>query len=384
MTKPIRWGILGTGGMASALALELAGLPDAQIAAVGSRDAVAAAEFAARPRAGRSYGSYSGVVEDPDVDVVYVATINSTHRDLCLKCLDAGKPVLCEKPFALNAGQARDVVLRARERGLFCMEAMWMRFVPGVVRLKQLVDEGAIGNPRLLVANIGYPFVTNPAGRQFNAAMGGGALLDLGVYLISLAYYLFGQPDSVTGRATLTAAGIDDTATMVLGFPNGRSAVLSASLDTPSPNEAFVAGTHGALRVLSPFFRADCLEYRSAARIEPGSRGSGGLAAAVRKSPWIRGLCRRLEPIGALLPNRAARRLFVPCAGDGYRYEAQEVMRCLQRRPIGKSGHAAGRVGADPGNDGRIAAAVVATISGRMTIEKRVRIGWKPDVRRPA
>ena len=330
MTQPIRWGILGTGGMAAAFARELASLPDARLTAVGSRDAATAQDFAARLGVERSFGSYAGVIENSDVDVVYVATVNTTHRDLCIECLRAGKPVLCEKPFALNASQARQVVDVARERRLFCMEAMWMRFVPGMVRLKQLVDAGAIGEPRMLTADIGYPFVRDPAGRQFNAALGGGVLLDLGVYSISLAWFLFGRPDVVMGRATLTAGGVDDTAAIVLGFSNGRSASLSASLDSPCSNECAVAGAEGAIRLAAPFLRAERLEIRSAARIAPATSRSPNRAAGLKKSPWIRELRRRLAPLAELLPGRGVQRLILPCAGDGYRYEAQEVMRCLR------------------------------------------------------
>ncbi len=177
------------------------------------------------------------------------------------------------------------------------------------MRLKQLVQEGAIGTPRMLIANIGYPFVSNPAGRQFNAVLGGGSLLDLGVYPISLAFFLFGSPDKATGSATLTPAGVDDTAAIVLSFPGGRCAVLSATLDSASPNEAFVAGTTGEIRVPQPFYRPDRLEIRPAGRLDASVRGSAGLAAAVKKSSLVRSVRRRVEPVLSLLPGRGVRRL---------------------------------------------------------------------------
>jgi predicted dehydrogenase len=334
MTTPIRWGIMGTGGMAAAFVHDVSSLPDARIEAVGSRNAATAANFAARLHIPRSHGSYAELAEDPNIDVVYIATINSTHRELCLRCLEAGKPVLCEKPFALNAAQAGEIVACARRRGLFCMEAMWMRFLPGILRLKQLVDEGVIGKARILTAQIGYPFVRDPAGRQFNAEAGGGSLLDLGVYPISLAFFLFGQPESVVGRATLTKEGVDDTAAIILGFPQGRSAVLSVSLDTLSSNEAVVEGTNGQIRVRSPFFHPHRLEVCPAVRLKPGAKDSGRLISVAKKLQWLGHVRRCAEPMLRLLRGNAVKRIAVPFSGTGYRYEAQEVMRCLQGKQL--------------------------------------------------
>jgi predicted dehydrogenase len=330
MSKPIRWGIMGTGAMAAAFSRELSSLADARAEAVGSRDTTSAAKFASQLNIPRSYGSYRELAEDPEIDVVYIATTNSTHRDLCITCLEAGKPVLCEKPFALNASQAREIADCAARCKVFCMEAMWMRYLPGIIRLKQLVEDGAIGTARILTAQIGYPFVADPTGRQFNLAAGGGALLDLGVYPISLAYFLFGRPESVAGRATLTQKGVDDTASIVFGFPKGRSALFSISIDTTSSNEAIIDGTEGQIRVRQPFYSPHYLEVRRMGRIDLRTKDSGGLKTAAKRLDWLRNLGRRAQPIMELLPKRSISRMALPFAGGGYRYEAEEVMRCLR------------------------------------------------------
>ena len=330
MGIPIRWGILGTGSMAAAFVRDLGTLADARAQAVGSRDAAAAAAFAGRLGVPHSYGAYDAVLGDPEVEVVYVATVNPTHRDLCLRCLDAGKPVLCEKPFTLNAAEARAVVERARYHRLFCMEAMWMRCVPGIARLKQLLEEGAIGTPRYLAAHIGYPFVADPAGRQFNPALGGGALLDLGVYALSLAYFLFGPPEEVSSRVTLAEGGVDESEVILLGHAGGRRSVLTVSLGAATPNEAFVMGTAGQVRVHEPFYRPQRLTVRTAEPLRAGVGGHQGRLARLKNYAWLQGLRQRLSPALAALTRRGGRALVVPCVGEGYRYEAAEVMRCLR------------------------------------------------------
>jgi predicted dehydrogenase len=320
----IRWGVLGTGPMATAFVRALGRAPGASVRAVWSFREGAAAEFAARWGVARSYGSVDNLFADPEVDVVYVATVNTTHHDLCLRALDAGKPVLCEKPFALNAAEARAVVARARERKLFCMEAMWTRFLPAVVRLRQLLDDGAIGAPRLLSAQVGFPFVTDPAGRLHDPALGGGALLDMGVYLVSLAFHLFGPAESAVGRATLGATGVDEADAFVLAHTGGRLSVLAVSTATATPNEASVMGSAGEVRlheILSPAR----LSLRTAAPVRPGAGGRGGRLSALEESAWFRAATTRLMP----LVRSAREQITVPFEGNGYHHEAIEVMRCL-------------------------------------------------------
>ncbi len=330
--KTTRWGILGTGAMSAAFVRALGGIPEARTVAVGSRDLGSARAFAARSGVGRSYGSYDELLADPEVDVVYVATVNSTHRELCLRSLDAGKPVLCEKPFTLGAAEGREVVDRARRVGLFCMEAMWTRFLPAVKRLKRLVDDGEVGEARMLSASLGYPYLADPDGRQFNPNLGGGALLDLGVYPIALAHYLFGKPQAVVGRASLTDSGVDGAEAIVLVHPEGRISTLTTGLTVAMPNEAVVMGTRGQIRLHEPLFRPDRLTVRRMSPIPPGGGGGsagGGRLAKIREVPVLRAVASRIKPALSRLKGDT-RRISVPYLGNGYPHQALEVMRCLR------------------------------------------------------
>jgi predicted dehydrogenase len=276
----------------------------------------------------RSFGSYDALLADTTIDVVYIATINVTHHPLCLRALDAGKPVLCEKPFALNADEAREVVARARQRGLFCMEAMWTRFLPAVTQLKKLIAEDAIGAPRIFSAQIGYAFVADPASRQFDPALGGGALLDLAVYPISLAFFLFGPSEEAVGRATLSETGVDDVDAIVLRHPGGKLSVLTVSIATATPNEAVVMGTRGQIRLHEPFYRPNRLTIRRSSPITPLA-GSGRRLARLKRSTLFQSVFQRLDPLVTSFLGRGVQRIVSPFESEGYHYEAAEVMRCL-------------------------------------------------------
>ena len=329
-SKMTWWGILGTGAMSAAFVRGLQSLPDAPALAVGSRDLASAQRFATRLGVPRSYGSYDELLADPGVDVVYVATVNSTHHDLCLRSLRAGKPVLCEKPFTLDANQAREVVAQARSMGLFCMEAMWTRFLPAVEQLKTMVDNGEVGDPRMLSASLGYPYVVDPLGRQFNPELGGGALLDLGVYPISLAYHLFGKPESVVGRACPSETGVDATEAIVMTHAGGRISTLTAGLTALMPNEAIVMGTRGQIRLHEPLFRPDRLTIRRMSPITPGGGGAGGgRLAKIKEAPAVRAITTRIKPTLDRLRGQT-RSIAAPYLGNGYTHQALEVIRCLR------------------------------------------------------
>jgi len=316
--------------MAATFVRSLSRLTEARAVAVGSRSAGSAAEFARRAGIEQSFGSYDALLADPEIDVVYIATVNVTHHPLCLRALQAGKPVLCEKPFTLNAAQAREVVACARQRGLFCMEAMWTRFLPAIARLKQLIADNAIGTPRLFSAQIGYPFVADPESRQLNPALGGGALLDLGVYPVSLACFLFGLPETVVGSATLAGTGVDETDAIVLSHPGGRLSVLAASITTATPNEAVVMGTRGQIRLHEPFIRPQRLTIRTESPLASAVGGGGGRLARLKRSDLVQTVYQRVGPLVAPLLGRGGQRIVVPCEGEGYHYEAAEVMHCLR------------------------------------------------------
>jgi predicted dehydrogenase len=204
------WGIIGTGKIAKEFATGLAVLPEAELVAVGSRTAESANRFANMFGVPHRHASYEALVNDSNVDVVYVATPHSLHKENSLLCLQAGKAVLCEKPFTINAAEAETVIRLAREKKLFLMEAMWTRFIPLVVKVRQLLADRVIGDVQMLVADLGFLVDFDPLHRLFAPQLGGGALLDLGVYPVSLASMIFGPPSRITGMAQLGKTGVDE------------------------------------------------------------------------------------------------------------------------------------------------------------------------------
>jgi predicted dehydrogenase len=199
------------------------------------------------------------VVNDPDIDVVYIATPNDLHAENVRACIEAGKAVLCEKPFTLNAPQARPLIELARRKRVFLMEAMWSRFIPTHRKLHDMVRTGALGEIRMLQADFGFKAEYDPENRLFNPARGGGALLDLGVYLIALTVRLMGEPETITSHVTMAASGVDEQSAVVFGYASGAFAVLTSSAGVQTFNEARIIGTKGRARLEEPFWKADQL-----------------------------------------------------------------------------------------------------------------------------
>ncbi|MGN9790949.1 Gfo/Idh/MocA family protein [Streptomyces sp. OZ13] len=255
MSNTVRWGVLATGGMAARFVEDLAAMPDAEVVAVASRTEASAKTFADRFGIPRAYGDWASLAADEDVDVVYVATPHSAHRAAAGLCLAAGKPVLCEKPFTLNAAEAAELVELARLHGTFLMEAMWMYCHPAVRRIAELVREGAIGDVRTVQADFGIAGPFPPDHRLRDPALGGGALLDLGVYPVAFALLLLGEPERVQADALLSPEGVDLNTGMLLGWPDkGATALLSCSITAGTPVTASVTGTAGRIDVPDGFF----------------------------------------------------------------------------------------------------------------------------------
>ncbi|MEU1038900.1 Gfo/Idh/MocA family protein [Streptomyces sp. NPDC005551] len=252
--ESVRWGILATGGIAAAFAADLVDLPDAEVVAVASRSQESAKAFAERFAIPRAYGDWASLAADEDVDVVYVATPHSAHRVAAGLCLEAGRNVLCEKAFTLNAREAEELVALARERGSFLMEAMWMYCNPLIRRLKALVDDGAIGDVRTLQADFGLAGPFPPSHRLRDPAQGGGALLDLGVYPVSFAQLLLGEPSDVTARAVLSDEGVDLQTGALLSFESGALASVHCSISGGTPVSASVTGSAGRIDIPDGFF----------------------------------------------------------------------------------------------------------------------------------
>ena len=244
-----RWGVLGTGGIAGLFVRDLALLPDTAVVAVGSRRQESADRFAAAHGIEAAVPTYADLVARPDVDAVYVATPHPGHHDAAMLAIEAGKAVLVEKPFTLNAAEARSLVAAARERGTFLMEAMWSRFLPHMVRLRELLAAGALGDVRSVVAEHGQWFARDATHRMFDPALGGGALLDLGVYPVSFASMVLGAPTQVTAVSEPAFTGVDATTSLVLQHEGGAQAVLTCSLEAAGVNSAAVAGTQARVDV---------------------------------------------------------------------------------------------------------------------------------------
>jgi predicted dehydrogenase len=297
MKKTIRWGILGTGKIAHKFAAAMPFVEDAEIVAVASRAAHKSAQFAQDFGIKYAHSSYQALAENPEVDAVYIATPHIFHCANTLLCLEAGKGVLCEKPFAMNLQEARQMIAKAREKKVFLMEALWTRFSPHFEKVEELILDGSIGEIRLIQADLGFQAPYDEMGRLFNPDLGGGALLDVGVYPIFLAYCLLGKPTTIQASARIGRTQVDEHCGMIFQYPKHEMALLSCSLITHQSIEANIFGETGRIRLNTPF-------YKPSSRVE-----------IIRPFDQI-------EPVE------------VEFVGNGYNYEIQEAVRCMQAGKI--------------------------------------------------
>ncbi|GAA3212311.1 Gfo/Idh/MocA family oxidoreductase [Microbacterium terregens] len=244
----LRWGILATGGIAHAFThdLRIAGL---DVAAVGSRSADSAARFAAEFEIPHVHASYEDLVSDPDVDIVYVSTPHPMHAENAILALEHGKHVLVEKPFALTGAEAAAVRDAAAERGLLAMEAMWTRYLPHMIRIRELLDTGALGDVRALFADHTQRISSDPSHRLNALELGGGALLDLGVYPVSFAWDMLGAPVAVTAAATLGPTGVDGEVATILSHASGALSTSISASHAAGPNTAHIVGTDARIDI---------------------------------------------------------------------------------------------------------------------------------------
>jgi predicted dehydrogenase len=254
MTTSIRWGLMATGGIARTFARDLRLLPDTELVAVGSRSAATAEAFAAEFEVPRAYGSYADLAADPDVDAVYVSPPHPGHAAATITALEHGKAVLCEKPFAMDRAEAQRMVDAARANGVFLMEAMWTRFLPHVARIREILAAGTLGELVYLTAEHGQWFAQDAGHRLFAPSLGGGALLDLGIYPVSFAHFVFGPPAEITAVSTPAFTGVDGTTSMILRYESGAHAVLTTSLAAASSNPAAIYGTEARIEVDGVFY----------------------------------------------------------------------------------------------------------------------------------
>ena len=294
--RPVRWGVVGPGGIADGVVRDLAAMDGGVLHAVASRSAERARAFADEHGAEVSYGSYAELLDDGDVDAVYVATPHRQHHGVALAAVEAGKHLLVEKAFTCTLAGSREVVDAARARGVFVMEAMWTRFQPAVVRLRELLAEGAVGEVRAVRADLGLAVPYDPAHRLWDKSQGGGALLDLGVYPVSWLQMLLGEPERLSVAGSTGAGGVDTESTLLWAGAGGVQGSAQSSLLCPLPGTAAVFGTEGWIEVPPRFHHpSEVLVHR---------RGEG---RSVDSTEVVE----------------------LPATGTGYTHELDEVHRCL-------------------------------------------------------
>jgi predicted dehydrogenase len=254
MMTPLRWGIIGTGKIAQTFVRDLEMIEEADVVAVGSRQLASAEAFGDEFDVPRRYGSYEALVEDPDVDVVYVATPHPMHFENASLALEHGKPVLVEKAFTMNGAQARELVALARARNLFMMEAMWTRFLPHVAALRDLIARGVLGELVMVEADHGKWFEPDPNFRLFAPELGGSAMLDLGVYPVSFASMLLGPPSRMVAMVDAAFTGVDGQASMIFGYDSGAQALLTCTSRARSATRACVTGTLARVEIEADFY----------------------------------------------------------------------------------------------------------------------------------
>ena len=294
MDKKIKWGIISSGHISNKFAEALAILPQAELVAVASRNESAAKKFAKEHNVSRAYATYEELAKDPDIDVVYIGTPHTFHLQNSILCMRNGKSVLCEKALTINAAEAKKMVRIAREENVFLMEAMIPRHVPLLKKAIKWIKDGRIGEVRMVKASRCARGVFPPGARQLNPDLGGGSLLDVGVYVISFASQIFGKaPVEVTGMSHIGDWGSDEQGVAILKYDKGEIADLSFALRTNAVDEAYILGTKGYIKV-------------------------GEVFAVPTK-------------ISLFIDNKEIEKLEEPIIGNALNYEAEEVMRCLNQ-----------------------------------------------------
>ena len=298
MGDTVRWGILGTGGIARAFALGLKHAPGAVLAAVGSRTPDSAQRFARELGIGieRAYGSYEELAGADGVDIIYIGTPHPLHAANTLLALNGGKAVLCEKPFAMNRREAGDMVALARAKNLFLMEAMWTRFLPALGEVKRIMASGEIGTVSQVHADFGFSATTDPEHHVNKRELGGGALLDLGIYPLSIACALLGKVEAVQAQAIMSDTGVDASTAFTMKHAGGTLSICSCSIRARSASELIVSGTSGSIRMHRMFHLAECITID--------------------------------------LQDGSSRTIPTPYLGNGYTHEAIEAGRCLREGRI--------------------------------------------------
>ncbi len=296
MDKIYKWGIIGPGRIAQKFAKALTLVPNATLHAVASRDKAKAAQFAAEYNAAIFYDNYEALAANEEIDAVYIATPHTYHHKHALLCLQHKKAVLCEKPMSVNHASTQEMVDAARQNNTFLMEAMWSRFLPIIEKTLQLVRDGEIGTLKYLRADFGFTAPFDTGSRLYDLKLGGGSLLDVGVYPLFLALMIMGRPDKITSFAHLAATGADTTTSALLYYENGMTANIYSSIVSQTPITAEITGTEGTITLERPWYK--------------------GSSIYIRKKDSI------------------TERFSVPYGDNGFEFQVMEVHDCLQKNQI--------------------------------------------------
>ncbi len=259
MQKTINWGIIGCGKIAAKFAEDLATLPDAKLVAVASTSEQRAQSFASKHHAQFAFDAYEKLFSLAALDAVYIATPHTAHMACTLLALDHKVAVLCEKPFGMDKNQVLSMVEKARNHKLFLMEALWTRFLPSTLKALALVNAGAIGQIKTIHADFGFKAAFEPEKRLYNKALGGGALLDIGIYPAFMSLLFLGFPSKIQAVKTSSSTDVDETTSFVYQYHNDATAVLNCTIAADTPTEAVIYGTEGYIKI-PRFYHAKSLE----------------------------------------------------------------------------------------------------------------------------
>ncbi|MDB4180813.1 Gfo/Idh/MocA family oxidoreductase [Flavobacteriaceae bacterium] len=259
MNKKVNWGIIGLGNIATKFASDLQRSETAQLYGVASRDLNNAKKFSAKYNAIKHYGSYEELADDPEIDIIYVATPHVFHFKNTMMCLKKNKAVLCEKPMGMNAEEVRRMIEEAKSRNLFLMEGLWTRFIPATEKVIELLKKNVIGEVKSINADFGFIGDSNPENRVYNKKLGGGSLLDIGIYPIYLSLLILGIPLDIKAMARLTETGVDSYCALLFIYENGAKATLESTIETETPTEAHICGTNGSIQLHRRFHHTEKL-----------------------------------------------------------------------------------------------------------------------------
>src|SRR5687768_2059352 len=253
--RETNWGIIGPGNIANAFAWDLKLVPVLQrITAVMGHHPESTNQFARKFNVTDTYTDLDAFIENKTMDAVYIATPHPQHFEYALACLKKNIPVLCEKPMTINADQSRELIVASQKNNTFLMEGMWIRFLPSIQQVLSIIRQGKIGDIFSIKASMGYKAPYDPNSRYFDPALGGGSLLDLGIYPVFLAYLLLGKPDTIKAVGTLSREGVDEACSVLFHYKTGQHAILESSLISQSDTPAEIAGEKGIIKILDPWY----------------------------------------------------------------------------------------------------------------------------------